>query len=141
MIAGIVDEVKISAALKPGKYVLGFRYDCEATAQVWSNCADLELVASKSDDSAMAKPWPDHPVSLCCSNSKLNCSCPRAPPVNWDACPKWHVGNNTIGSGVYDASSVLRQPDGTWHMFPDGGKWAHCTRCRCCCRCCCCCCC
>jgi hypothetical protein len=27
-----------------GKYVLGWRYDCEATAQVWSNCADITLV-------------------------------------------------------------------------------------------------
>jgi len=63
---------------------------------------------------AAEKPWPDNPVGLCCSNSKLNCSCPKAPPVVWDACPKWHVGNNTIGTGVYDASGVLRQPDGTW---------------------------
>ena len=31
--------------LKPGKYILGFRYDCEATAQVWSNCADVTLEA------------------------------------------------------------------------------------------------
>eukprot|EP01045_Picozoa_sp_COSAG04_P036730 COSAG04_NODE_9066_length_902_cov_1.103362_1_plen_202_part_00 len=35
----------------------------------------------------------------------------------WAACPRWHVGNNTIGSGVYDASGVLLQPDGTWHMW------------------------
>ena len=26
-------------------YVLGWRWDCEATAQVWSNCADVTLVA------------------------------------------------------------------------------------------------
>ena len=56
-------------------------------------------------------------VGLCCSNSKLNCSCPKPPPVVWAACPRWHVGNNTIGSGVYDASGVLLQPDGTWHMW------------------------
>lgn len=41
----IRDLVKIPATLKPGKYVLGWRYDCEATAQVWSNCADITLVA------------------------------------------------------------------------------------------------
>lgn len=80
--------------------------------------------AAAADDN---KAWPDNPVGLCCSNSKLNCSCPKAPHVVWAACPQWHVGNNTIGSGVYDASGVLRQPDGTWHMFPDGGKWGHCT--------------
>ena len=39
------DVVKVPATLEPGKYVLGWRWDCEATAQVWSNCADVELVA------------------------------------------------------------------------------------------------
>ena len=42
---GILDEVKVPSGLKPGKYVLGFRYDCDASAQVWSNCADVELIA------------------------------------------------------------------------------------------------
>lgn len=40
----VVDEVKIPSDLAPGKYVLGWRLDCEATAQVWSNCADITLV-------------------------------------------------------------------------------------------------
>ena len=35
----VLDVVRVPK-LAPGKYVLGFRYDCEATAQVWSNCAD-----------------------------------------------------------------------------------------------------
>lgn len=39
------DVVKIPSNLAPGKYILGFRYDCEATAQVWSNCADVTLEA------------------------------------------------------------------------------------------------
>jgi len=38
-----LDTVKIPSTLKPGKYVLGWRYDCEATAQVWQNCADVTL--------------------------------------------------------------------------------------------------
>lgn len=41
---GILDVIKIPADLQPGEYVLGFRYDCEATAQVWENCADVTLV-------------------------------------------------------------------------------------------------
>jgi len=54
-IAGIMDVVKIPGNLPPGKYVLGWRYDCEATAQVWSNCADIELM-----DSSVPAPvvWP-----------------------------------------------------------------------------------
>ena len=39
-----LDTVKVPAGLKAGKYILGFRYDCEATAQVWQQCADIELV-------------------------------------------------------------------------------------------------
>eukprot|EP00036_Acanthoecidae_sp_10tr_P009679 CAMPEP_0182924574 /NCGR_PEP_ID=MMETSP0105_2-20130417/6679_1 /TAXON_ID=81532 ORGANISM="Acanthoeca-like sp., Strain 10tr" /NCGR_SAMPLE_ID=MMETSP0105_2 /ASSEMBLY_ACC=CAM_ASM_000205 /LENGTH=383 /DNA_ID=CAMNT_0025062369 /DNA_START=31 /DNA_END=1182 /DNA_ORIENTATION=+ len=38
------DVVKIPSDLPAGKYILGFRYDCEATAQVWSNCADVTLI-------------------------------------------------------------------------------------------------
>lgn len=38
------DLLRVPKDLKPGKYILGFRYDCEATAQVWSNCADITIV-------------------------------------------------------------------------------------------------
>lgn len=41
---GIKDVVKIPAHLKPGKYILGWRWDCEASAQVWSACSDVTLV-------------------------------------------------------------------------------------------------
>lgn len=36
----VLDVVKVPL-VAPGKYVLGFRLDCDATAQVWSNCADI----------------------------------------------------------------------------------------------------
>ena len=39
----IIDVLAIPAALTPGKYILGWRLDCEATAQVWTNCADVEI--------------------------------------------------------------------------------------------------
>ena len=39
----IRDVVKVPSTLKAGRYILGWRYDCEATAQVWSNCADITL--------------------------------------------------------------------------------------------------
>jgi len=40
----VVDTLKVPADLPAGDYVLGWRYDCEATAQVWANCADITLV-------------------------------------------------------------------------------------------------
>lgn len=43
------DVVRIPADLAPGKYILGFRYDCEATAQVWSNCADINIAAPAAE--------------------------------------------------------------------------------------------
>merc|ERR1712048_1439447 len=45
---GIRDVVRIPANLKPGRYILGWRWDCEATAQVWSACSDVTLVLPSS---------------------------------------------------------------------------------------------
>ena len=39
----IEDEVLVPPTLPPGDYVLGWRWDCEMTSQVWSNCADITL--------------------------------------------------------------------------------------------------
>jgi len=41
----IVDQVQIPSDLRPGKYVLGWRWDCEESTQVWTSCSDLEVVA------------------------------------------------------------------------------------------------
>ena len=43
----VVDKLQIPTFLPPGKYVLGWRLDCEATAQVWSNCADITIAWNK----------------------------------------------------------------------------------------------
>ena len=40
----VLDSVLVPKDLTPGKYVLGWRMDCEATAQVWSNCADITIL-------------------------------------------------------------------------------------------------
>ena len=42
---GFREQVIIPSTLPAGDYVLGWRYDCEETAQVWQNCADVTLVA------------------------------------------------------------------------------------------------
>jgi len=44
----IVDHVLIPASLPPGNYVLGWRWDCEESSQVWSSCADV-AIAPRSD--------------------------------------------------------------------------------------------
>jgi hypothetical protein len=39
----VVDTIRLPRDLMPGAYVLGWRLDCEATAQVWTNCADVTI--------------------------------------------------------------------------------------------------
>lgn len=41
----IYDKLRVPAYLEPGEYVLGFRYDCEKSAQVWNSCADITITA------------------------------------------------------------------------------------------------
>jgi hypothetical protein len=40
----IVDQVTVPKDLTPGDYVLGWRWDCEQSPQVWASCADLVIV-------------------------------------------------------------------------------------------------
>lgn len=37
----IVDDIEVPASLSEGSYVLSFRWDAEATSQVWSACSDV----------------------------------------------------------------------------------------------------
>jgi len=37
----IVDKLRLPSDLKPGHYLLSWRWDCEETAQVWMACADI----------------------------------------------------------------------------------------------------
>ena len=42
----MVDKVVIPATLAAGAYVLGFRWDCEESNQIWQSCSDLEIIAA-----------------------------------------------------------------------------------------------
>jgi hypothetical protein len=39
----IVDRVMIPKGLKPGDYVLGWRWDCEESNQIWQSCSDVTI--------------------------------------------------------------------------------------------------
>ena len=39
----VEDDLVVPADAKPGAYILGWRWDCEATSQIWSNCADVTI--------------------------------------------------------------------------------------------------
>jgi len=48
----IVDKVVVPE--KEGEYVLSWRLDCEQTPQIWTNCADIRIVAGPSPDGTTA---------------------------------------------------------------------------------------
>ena len=39
----LYDYLRVPAHLEAGQYVLGFRWDCESSAQVWQACADVTI--------------------------------------------------------------------------------------------------
>jgi len=49
-IPAIYDTVHIPIDLTPGDYVVGFRWDCEHTPQVWSSCGDVTIVDAYETD-------------------------------------------------------------------------------------------
>ena len=40
----IIDRVKIPENLPAGDYVLGWRWDCEESNQIWQSCSDVAVV-------------------------------------------------------------------------------------------------
>ena len=40
------DYLRVPEHLEAGDYVLGFRWDCESSAQVWQACADVTITKS-----------------------------------------------------------------------------------------------
>ena len=38
------DYVAVPESLEAGQYVLSMRWDCQATPQIWSACANIEIV-------------------------------------------------------------------------------------------------
>jgi len=64
----VMDEVNVPN--KPGKYVLGWRWDCEEADQVWTSCADIDIV-----DGAVPTPeQPSHDVDGTCPHFRVGVS-------------------------------------------------------------------
>jgi hypothetical protein len=44
----IIDQVIVPKDLSVGEYVLSFRWDCEQTPQVWTQCADITVIGARN---------------------------------------------------------------------------------------------
>ena len=43
----IVDTLELPASLQPGQYVLGWRWDCEESTQIWASCSGMSHIIDK----------------------------------------------------------------------------------------------
>lgn len=57
----LMDRLRVPSDLPLGDYVLSWRWDCEQTPQVWSNCADISIVDSSSPAPKPPAPTPTPP--------------------------------------------------------------------------------
>jgi hypothetical protein len=48
----VIDELEVPP-LPTGEYVLGFRYDAENSAQIWQQCADIDIVVDSDIDTSI----------------------------------------------------------------------------------------
>lgn len=45
----VVDKVKVPDSLRPGNYLLSWRWDCEQSHQIWQNCADIRITDDRQE--------------------------------------------------------------------------------------------
>jgi len=69
---GIVDKLRIPADLPEGEYVLGFRWDCEQSPQVWSSCSDVTIKRSGRATKAFS---PARGCTQCCAAGGICSNC------------------------------------------------------------------
>jgi len=52
------DQLRVPAHLAPGEYVLGFRWDCESSAQIWQSCSDISHHHHRVLARSETRDWP-----------------------------------------------------------------------------------
>ena len=61
----ISDDLVVPSGLPAGSYVLGLQWDCEKSAQVWSNCADIRALSERGGESFAVRPHKAVPQERC----------------------------------------------------------------------------
>jgi hypothetical protein len=89
----IIDNVQVPN-LPTGDYVIGFRYDCEQTTQVWQVCGDVRIVTTPT-------PPPsdncDNPLcSSCCVGDCSGCKNCLTDKLSDGCVPCWAAGTQCL---------------------------------------------
>merc|ERR1712113_257012 len=102
----MVDLVKIPENLPPGEYALSFRWDCEQTPQIWTQCADVKITATGSPS-----PSPTPPTTTPapgCSDNNQYCE-DWAASGQCDANPNYMLESCRKSCGVCSLSAAARR--------------------------------
>jgi hypothetical protein len=73
---GIVDRLRVPE-VPAGDYIVGFRWDCEQLAQIWTNCADVKILPNIGDkpERQNTKPFsPWYGCENCCAETMGMCA-------------------------------------------------------------------
>merc|ERR1712242_381780 len=100
----IVDMVKIPESIPLGEYVLSFRWDCEESSQIWTQCADVKITASETT------PAPAHPTTAPapgCSDTNQYCE-DWAASGQCDTNPNYMLESCRKSCGVCSLSAAAR---------------------------------
>eukprot|EP00937_MAST-01D_sp_MAST-1D-sp2_P006468 g6468.t1 len=102
----IIDRVRVPAHLAEGTYTVSWRWDCEQTKQVWSNCADVEIVSgarkrehARLDRARKARERTAHLEQEARQNSRLGARSNRDLPSG-ELLWKWSKADGAIGGGA-----------------------------------------
>merc|ERR1712039_22801 len=102
----MVDLVKIPENLPLGEYVLSFRWDCEQTPQIWTQCADVKITATGSPSPSPTPP-PTTPAPGC-SDTNQYCE-DWAASGECDANPNYMLEYCRKSCGVCSLSAAARR--------------------------------
>jgi len=90
----IIDKVRVPDT--PGDFVVSWRWDCEETAQVWTNCGEVEIVSGPLPPPPPPSPTPlpppappagpCHALSVLVTDTWCNSNCPANCPANLCSC-------------------------------------------------------
>jgi hypothetical protein len=115
----VVDEVQIPApasGLPAGQYLLSWRYDCGTANQIWTNCADVELVngpVPTPDPDATTTPPPQ---------TEQPATTAAGPSQGYGMCQNCAVGSKGPCKGGASGTGCWSYSDPTKKLCPPGTK-------------------
>lgn len=97
----IKDRVRVPVELASGRYLLSWRWDCYMADQIWTNCADVEVVGSSDGPAPAPPPAPPTPTAQAPTPAPGPEPEPEPEPVPGPECEDMELPTEWSHNGVY----------------------------------------